>query len=87
MNSTAAALERVGDELLGVVGEVFAADGARGFSETDVLEVMAVAARIARSAEALMVEATAQVCDRSDGRLSAERMTTRFGYASTSESC
>ena len=83
MNSIAATLERVGDDLLDVVGEAFA--GARGLSETDVLEVMAAAARIVRAGEALLVETTAQVCDRSDGRLNADRMTTRFGCRSTSE--
>ena len=46
---------------------------------------MAAAARIVRAGEALLVEATAQVCDRSDGRLTADRMTTRFGCRSTSE--
>ena len=50
-----------------------------------MLEVLAAAARITRAGEALLVEATAQVCDRSDGRLSADRMTTRFGCRSASE--
>ena len=76
MNSIAAALERVGDDLLDVVGEAFAGNAARGLSETDVLEVMAAAARIVRAGEALLVETTGQVCDRSDGRLNADRMTT-----------
>ena len=85
MNSIAATLERVGADLAGVVGEVFAGDGARDLSETDVLELMATASRIVRAGEALLVEATSQVCDRSDGRLHADRMTTRFGCRSTSE--
>ncbi len=85
MNSTTAALEKVGDDLAGVLDEVFAADAARSWSEAEVLEVMAAAARITRAGEALLVEATAQVCDRSDGRLSGDRMTTRFGCRSTSE--
>ena len=59
--------------------------GLEDWSEADVLEVMAAAARIVRAGEALLVEATAQVCDRSDGRLNADRMTTRFGCRSTSE--
>ena len=83
MNSIAQTLERVGDDLLDVVGEAFA--GARALSETDVLEVMATAARIVRAGEALLVEAAGQVCDRSDGRLNADRMTTRFGCGSPSE--
>ena len=83
MNSIAAALGRVGDDLLDVVGEAFAEP--RALSETDVLEVMAAAARIVRAGEALLVETTGQVCDRSDGRLNADRMTTRFGCGSPSE--
>ena len=85
MNSIAAALETVGDDLLDVVGEAFAGNAARALSETDVLEVMAAAARIVRAGEALLVETTGQVCDRSDGRLNADRMTTRFGCGSPSE--
>ena len=69
MNSIAATLEKVGDDLAGLVGDVFAGDDARGWSERDVLEIMSAAARITRAGEALLVEATAQVCDRSDGRL------------------
>lgn len=85
MNSNAVALVKVGDDLSGVVGDVFADGGARELSEAEVLELLAVAARIARAAEALLVEATGQVCDRSDGRLAADRMTNRFGCRSTSE--
>ena len=85
MNSIAAALETVGDDLLDVVGEAFAGNAAHGLSDADVLEVMAAAARIVRAGEALLVETTGQVCDRSDGRLNADRMTTRFGCGSPSE--
>ncbi len=85
MNSIAGALERIGDDLAAVLGEVFGGDAARAWSETEVLDVMAAAARVVRAGEAMLVEATAQVCDRSDGRLSADRMTTRFGCRSTGE--
>lgn len=85
MNSIAAALERVGHDLLAVVGEVFDRDFARSLSESEVLEMMAAAARIVRAGEALLVETTAQVSDRSDGIPTADRMTTRRGCASTSE--
>ena len=85
MNSIAATLDRVGEDLAGLVGELFAGDVARRLSETDVLEVMAAAARIVRAGEALLVEATTQVCDRSDRRLQADRMTTRFGCRSVGE--
>ncbi|WP_314504105.1 DUF222 domain-containing protein [uncultured Microbacterium sp.] len=83
MSSFATTLERVGDDLLRVVDEVFA--GSRGLSEKEVLEVMAAAARIVRAGEALLVETTGQVCDRSDGLPTAERVTTRFGCRSTGE--
>jgi hypothetical protein len=83
MNSITATLESVGDELLGVVDELFV--GSRTLSEPEVMEVMAAAARIVRAGEALLVEAAGQVCDRSDGRLRADRMTTRFGCRSASE--
>lgn len=85
MNSLAEALERVGDDLTGVVAELFATGAARTFTEAEVMEVMSAAARITRAGEALLVEATAQVCDRSDGRLAGDRMTGRFGCRSVSE--
>jgi hypothetical protein len=85
MNSIAAALRRVGDELAGVVCEAFAGDTARRLTEGEVLELLAAASRIVRAGEALLVEATAQVCDRSDGRVSADRMTTTLGCRSTGE--
>ena len=85
MNNVAATLDRVGDDLVRVASELFADDAARGLSDADVLEVMATAARIVRAAEALLVETTGQVCDRSDGRLAADRMTTRYGSRSVSE--
>ena len=84
MNSTATALEKVGDDLARVVGDAFAGD-ARTWSRAEVLEIMAMAARIVRAGEALLVEATAQVCDRSDGRLNADRMTTLLGCRSAGE--
>jgi hypothetical protein len=85
MNSIATALEGVADDLLGVVDEMFSGDTSRSLSDTHVLEVMVVAARIVRAGEALLVEAAGQVCDRSDGRMTADRMTTRFGCRTAGE--
>jgi hypothetical protein len=85
MNNTAEALVKVGDDLLGVLDEVFDGDTSRRLSEQDVMEVLAAAARITRAGEALLVAAAAQVCDRSDGRLSGDRMTTRYGCRTTAE--
>ncbi|WP_375386664.1 DUF222 domain-containing protein [uncultured Microbacterium sp.] len=84
-NSTARAIEKVGDDLLDVVGDVFGAASLRVLSEVEVLELMAAAARVTRAGEALLVAATAEVCNRSDGRLHADRMTTRFGCRSAFE--
>ena len=36
MNNIAAALAKVGDDLVGVVGELFAGDAARSMSETEI---------------------------------------------------
>lgn len=85
MDSITARLRRVGDDLTALAEEVYADDGLRGASDREVLEVMALAARITRAAEAVTVEATGQVCDRNDGRVHADRLTTRFGCVSTSE--
>ena len=85
MNSLATTLERVGVDLARAAGELFAEDAASRLSDSEVLEVMAAAARIVRAGEALLVETAGQVCDRSHGRLGTDRMTTRFGCRSVSE--
>ena len=54
-------------------------------TDPEILEVMAVAARIVRSGEALLVEATGQVDQRSEAPAADARMTTRFGCRSVSE--
>lgn len=85
MSSITEAVERVGDDLTSAVSELFATGAARSFTDAEVMELMAAAARIIRASEALLVDATSQVCDRSDGRLAGDRMTTRFGCRSVSE--
>ena len=63
----------------GCARRAFREDVCASWSESEVLEVMAAAARVVRAGEALLVEATGHAAHRSDGRLSADRMTTRFG--------
>src|SRR6478735_7529520 len=85
MSNLASTLERLGDELAGAVRETLASDAMRGMTDPEILELMAVAARIVRSGEALLVEATGQVDLRSEAPAADARMTTRFGCRSVSE--
>ena len=68
-----------------MVGEAFASDAVSAMSDAQILEIMAAAARIARSAEALMIETTGEVDERSDRATIDVRMTTRFGCRSVVE--
>ena len=79
MNSIAAALEKVGDDLAGVAEAAFADDGLRLRDDDDVLATLAAAGRLQRVAEALMSEAVAQVLERDDLRPHPDRVTTRHG--------
>ena len=79
MNSIAAALEKVGDDLAGVVEAAFADDGLRLRDDDEVLAALAAAGRLQRAAEALMSEAVAQVLERDDLRAHPDRVTTRHG--------
>ena len=85
MNSIAAALETVGDDLAGVVEAAFADDGLRLRDDDEVLAALAAAARLQRAAEALMSEAVAQVLERDDLRAHPDRMTTRHGCRNAAE--
>lgn len=85
VNSLAHALTKLGDELVRKAGEVFASGQLTDVGDVELLEVMAAAARVVRGAEAILVETTAQVTDRSDHPGVADRMTTRFGCGSVAE--
>ena len=85
MNSIAAALETLGEELAGVVEAAFADDGLRLRDDDEVLAALAAAGRLQRAAEALMSEAVAQVLERDDLRAHPDRVTTRHGCRNVGE--
>ena len=61
------------------------ADAVPGLCDEDLLTVMATAARMVRRVEAVLVECTGQVQDRSDAAALDGRLTTRMGCRSVSE--
>lgn len=79
MISIAAALEKVGDDLAGVVAAAFADEQLRGCGDDELLTALAAAGRLQRAAEAVMSEAVAHVLDREQSRAQADRPTTRHG--------
>ena len=85
MDEIAAALDRTSASLDEVVSAALADGAARLWAESEVLEVMSAAARIARRAEALLIEAASQVDGRSAAPALSERMTNRFGCRSVGE--
>lgn len=66
MQNITGALESIADELGAVVADAFAGDALRVVSEEDLLGVMVAAGRVMRSAEAMLIDAVAQVDDRGD---------------------
>ncbi|MGC5170564.1 DUF222 domain-containing protein [Microbacterium sp. DT81.1] len=64
---------------------VAAAEAVSGLDDEDLLTVMATAARMIRRAEAVLVECTGQVQDRSAAASLDGRLTTRMGCRSVSE--
>lgn len=79
MSSVAAALEKVGDDLAGVVAAAFETDGLRGSGDGELLAALAAAGRLQRAAEAVMSEAVAQLLVREDSRAHPDRLTTHHG--------
>ncbi|MFC8680385.1 DUF222 domain-containing protein [Microbacterium ureisolvens] len=63
----------------------FAGDGLRACDDAEVLTALAAASRIQRGAEAIMIEAVAQVRERDDVRAHADRTTTRYGCRNIGE--
>ena len=85
MTSLADALERIGGDLAAAVSDAFAGDAFGALSDTEILEIMAASARITRGAEALLIETTGEVDERSARATVDARMTTRFGCRSVVE--
>ncbi|WP_203581619.1 HNH endonuclease signature motif containing protein [Microbacterium hibisci] len=84
MTNLGAALADLGDALAGVVAAALD-DGLRACDDADVLSALAVASHIQRGAEAIMVEAVAQLRDRDDLRVHPDRATTRYGCRNLGE--
>lgn len=82
LGATLAALDAA---LGGTVNEALSDHGLRVATDESLLEVMAVAARVARRAEALLIEGAAQIDYRSSVPVRDERMSTRFGCRSAGE--
>ena len=85
MKPLAETLESLDRALGEVVASAFASDAIRTLSDDELLTATAIAARIARRAEAILVEATGQIQDRSDSGIRDTRLTTRMGCRSVSE--
>ncbi|MGZ0712052.1 DUF222 domain-containing protein (plasmid) [Coraliomargarita sp. W4R53] len=71
--------------LAGVVSEVFGGHAVSLLADVQVLEITAVAAQIARRAEALLIESAAEIEERCSAVPHAERLTTTHGCRSVSE--
>ena len=85
MNSLAATLAELGDAVVRAAGEALESGSLAAVRDPDLLEVLAQAARIVRGAEAVLIEATSHVAERSNAAAVSERMSTRFGCRSVSE--
>ncbi|WP_243076522.1 HNH endonuclease signature motif containing protein [Microbacterium sp. SS28] len=85
MEHLAAALDDLGDAVVGLAGATLGDGRLARAADQELLEVMAAAARLARGAEALLIEATAQVVERSNAAAVSDRLTTRLGCRSVGE--
>lgn len=80
MTSRVSTLRSLGDSLAGVAGAAMGSDAQRLATDDDLLATLAEAARIRRAADALLLDATAHILDRSDPSTPApNRLTTRHG--------
>jgi hypothetical protein len=85
MSNLPSALADLGDALASVVAAAFASDGLGACDDADLLSALAAAGRIQRGAEAIMVEAVAQLHGRDGLRAHADRATTRYGCRNLNE--
>ncbi len=85
MTNFAEALAALGDALAGLASAALADDGLRACDDGEVLSALAVAARVQRGVEAVMIEAVAQVRERDEVRTHADRFTTHYGCRNLGE--
>ncbi|UWF76956.1 HNH endonuclease signature motif containing protein [Microbacterium neungamense] len=78
MNSVVEQLERLEAEIASVLAGAFAAEVVAGMPDAEVMGLLEVTGRLQRRIEAVQVEATVQVRERSEG-LRGERMTSAYG--------
>jgi hypothetical protein len=85
MNSLAAALQRLADAVVGLTGDAFGDRILDGMADEGLLRVLAEAGRLARAAEAVMIETIVQIDERSHRTDHAQRLTTRHGCRNVNE--
>jgi hypothetical protein len=85
MDNLSVTLDDLGDALAPVVVTAFGEDVLRAADDEELLAVVVAAGRMIQSAQALMVEAVAQIDGRSYRVTHDERLTTRTGCRSLSE--
>ena len=85
MNPLADILESVHSTLSAAITGAFGADALRGMSDEALLGTMASASAIVRQLEAVLVEGTGHVQERSNAASREGRLTTRMGCRSVSE--
>ncbi|MFD5215892.1 DUF222 domain-containing protein [Microbacterium sp. NPDC058345] len=78
MNSVVDRLEELQTQLVAVVADAFESEQVAELSDAEQLRLLDVTGRMQRSLEAVQVESTVQVRERSEG-LRGERMTTAYG--------
>lgn len=85
MNSLAADLQRLADAAVGLAGDAYDDRALEGMTDGALLDVLAEAGRLARAAEAIMIEAIVQIDERSHRTDPAQRLTTRHGCRNVNE--
>jgi len=85
MTNFAEALVGIGDALAALSAAALVDDGLRVRDDRELLAVLGAAGRVRRLAEALMIEAVANVRERDEVRPHADRVTTRYGCRNMGE--
>lgn len=85
MTNFAEALEALGDALTALSSAALADEGLRARDDREILSILAAAARAQRGAEAIMIEAVAQVRERDELRSASDRVATRYGCRNLGE--